>query len=153
MLLQFLKKSSFLLCAGAILVFTSCAGEETESNDAGDTATESINDLPTTPLRMNTTESDDTDGAEAMKIENDATQNSVTNKSNVEVKLNPAHGEPGHVCEIPVGQPLPSKSSSISPASNNTINMPVKSNNTANLNPPHGEPGHKCEIPVGEPLN
>ena len=30
------------------------------------------------------------------------------------VKLNPAHGEPGHVCEIPVGAPLDGNAASTS---------------------------------------
>ncbi len=67
-----------------------------------------------------------------------------SNTSDQEVALNPPHGEPGHRCEIPVGQPLPNESSS-----NNT----AKANNEqVVLNPPHGQPGHRCEIPVGQPL-
>lgn len=53
------------------------------------------------------------------------------------VALNPAHGAPGHRCDIAVGQPLDSK--------------PVPQNN-ANINPPHGQPGHRCDIAVGAPL-
>ncbi len=54
-------------------------------------------------------------------------------------RLNPPHGEPGHICEIPVGAPLPVEPSS------QLVAEP-------RLNPPHGEPGHICEIPVGAPL-
>lgn len=106
MLLQFFKKTPLFLCAGTMLVFTSCNGEETESIDAGNTATESVNDAPRNSPKMNTTESDDANEAGAIEIENDALQDSATNKSNTEVKLNPPHGEPGHSCEIAVGQPL-----------------------------------------------
>ncbi len=52
--------------------------------------------------------------------------------------VNPPHGQPGHICEIPVGAPLPEQDNS---------------QEEIVLNPPHGQPGHVCEIPVGEPLN
>ncbi|WP_340110967.1 hypothetical protein [Maribellus mangrovi] len=48
---------------------------------------------------------------------------------------NPPHGQPGHRCDIPVGDPLSA-----------TASTNVK------LNPPHGQPGHRCDIPVGSPL-
>lgn len=84
--------------------------------------------------------------------------------------LNPPHGEPGHICEIPVGQPLDGAAASaaagspqeimIDPTQMNggttTINptqQPASAGTTApGMNPPHGEPGHVCEIPVGQPL-
>ena len=49
--------------------------------------------------------------------------------------VNPPHGQPGHRCDIPVGDPLP-----------------VAVNNSVKLNPPHGQPGHRCDIAVGSPL-
>lgn len=57
--------------------------------------------------------------------------------------LNPAHGQPGHRCDIAVGAPLSSvpAKSTIPPAS------------SAGLNPAHGKPGHRCDIAVGAPLN
>lgn len=58
-------------------------------------------------------------------------------KVSEEVVLNPAHGEPGHRCDIPVGKPLNSK--------------PEKKL-SGNLNPAHGQPGHRCDLPVGAPL-
>lgn len=82
-------------------------------------------------------------------------------QSSEPVRLNPPHGQPGHICEIPVGSPLPSTpvrtnansaAVSASPQNrNNAANAPTASN-TVRLNPPHGEPGHICEIPVGSPL-
>lgn len=93
--------------------------------------------------------------------------------------MNPPHGEPGHRCDIPVGQPLngaggtPAQS-----ASPSTQNVTVNGNNSVQIdpnavspgkimidqngkqvktapgmNPPHGQPGHRCDIPVGQPLN
>lgn len=82
-------------------------------------------------------------------------------QSSEPVRLNPPHGQPGHICEIPVGSPLPSTpvrtnansvAVSASPQNpNNAANAPTASN-TVRLNPPHGQPGHICEIPVGSPL-
>lgn len=70
-------------------------------------------------------------------------------------KLNPAHGQPGHRCDLAEGAPL-----------NSAPSLPAKNNATATLpaqtkiaptepgkNPPHGQPGHRCDIAVGAPLN
>ncbi len=78
-------------------------------------------------------------------------------------KLNPAHGESGHRCDISVGAPLNSApvqkttqpptviNSNQNPA---TISpQPVAQKVAAGMNPPHGQPGHRCDISVGAPLN
>jgi hypothetical protein len=87
--------------------------------------------------------------------------------------MNPPHGQPGHRCDIPVGQPLNSaptqapqqgtqnvtvnanqgQTIQIDPNSLKQVNnnKPVKT--APGMNPPHGEPGHRCDIPVGQPLN
>ena len=84
--------------------------------------------------------------------------------------LNPAHGQPGHRCDISVGAPL--NSAPISTTIPATSTMPATSQPTqavaqvtpttqptttsttkAGLNPAHGEPGHRCDIQVGAPLN
>lgn len=54
-----------------------------------------------------------------------------------EVALNPPHGQPGHRCDIAVGQPL---------------NSQPKQQSNVNVNPPHGQPGHRCDLAVGAPL-
>ncbi|HEV7333285.1 MAG TPA: hypothetical protein VGN63_19780 [Flavisolibacter sp.] len=79
--------------------------------------------------------------------------------------LNPAHGAPGHRCDIPVGAPLNSPAgSAAAPVTSNPspiqlqtppppppiITQPINSN--VRLNPAHGQPGHDCSIPVGQPL-
>ncbi len=90
--------------------------------------------------------------------------------------MNPAHGEPGHRCDIAVGEPLnsppgknapatptminvdPNKpadnsSPNINPSQIQTIPVPASSGTTPpGMNPPHGEPGHNCDLPVGAPL-
>lgn len=70
-----------------------------------------------------------------------------------EVALNPPHGQPGHICEIPVGQPLPDGANTAkkAPAGNVQLKTPLMKDNQK-LNPPHGQPGHRCEVPVGQPL-
>lgn len=89
--------------------------------------------------------------------------------------MNPPHGQPGHRCDIPVGQPLNSKPvqpgqtpsatpnqaqtiqidpNSLKPGKFSVENGKAKNTKTAKgMNPPHGEPGHRCDIPVGQPLN
>ncbi len=73
--------------------------------------------------------------------------------------LNPAHGQPGHRCDISVGAPLNSAptnkvAATQSPVQTITPIQPVQNNSgsTAKLNPAHGQPGHDCSIAVGQPL-
>ncbi len=86
--------------------------------------------------------------------------------------LNPAHGQPGHRCDIAVGAPLNSaptqqvqqtqqvqtqagQTVQVNPNQKNvvttTMAAPVKVGK--GMNPSHGQPGHRCDIPVGAPLN
>jgi hypothetical protein len=74
--------------------------------------------------------------------------------------LNPAHGQPGHRCDIQVGAPLnsaPAQTTATSPQQQ-TIVMPPPATTApvtttaAGLNPAHGQPGHRCDIAVGAPL-
>lgn len=77
------------------------------------------------------------------------------------VALNPAHGMPGHRCDIAVGAPLNSPANANGPApvqiQTPPTNAPMMQQAPANaagvkLNPPHGQPGHDCTIEVGKPL-
>lgn len=73
--------------------------------------------------------------------------------------LNPAHGQPGHRCDIQVGAPLnsaPAQTTATQPQQQ-TIVMPPSTTapvttTAAGKNPPHGQPGHRCDIAVGAPL-
>jgi hypothetical protein len=81
--------------------------------------------------------------------------------------MNPAHGQPGHRCDIAVGAPLNSPPAQVSTPTINTNTPPTPSiTNTApvintapaktvaaGMNPEHGQPGHRCDISVGAPLN
>ncbi|MFC0777701.1 hypothetical protein [Flavobacterium sp. HJSW_4] len=97
-------------------------------------------------------------------------QNSTANPNTVlsDTKgINPAHGQPGHRCDIAVGAPLnsaPQQQGQVTAQAGQTVKMsqpqvvtttttqqPVKV--AKGMNPPHGQPGHRCDIPVGAPLN
>ena len=83
---------------------------------------------------------------------------------------NPAHGQPGHRCDISVGAPLnspvgnaakpqvqtvPSTPSVALPSVlsvPSAVTTPVSTDPNAKLNPAHGQPGHDCAIAVGAPL-
>jgi hypothetical protein len=78
-------------------------------------------------------------------------------------KPNPAHGQPGHRCDISVGAPLNSKpnapAAAVAPPTTvvNSQAKPVTNSPAvpvaAGMNPAHGQPGHRCDISVGAPLN
>lgn len=59
--------------------------------------------------------------------------------------LNPAHGQPGHRCDLALGAPLNSAPAT-QPA---TSAVSVRPKN----NPAHGQPYHRCDIAIGVPLN
>lgn len=70
--------------------------------------------------------------------------------------LNPAHGLPGHRCDIAVGAVLNSTAAAnqSSTLPTNTSLQPIQPMaTTGTLNPEHGKPGHRCDIAVGAPLN
>jgi len=78
--------------------------------------------------------------------------------------LNPAHGAPGHRCDIAVGAPLNSSPATVQPNTSAQQQVvpqavtpaPATATTTTGgqrLNPKHGEPGHRCDIAVGAPLD
>ncbi len=94
--------------------------------------------------------------------------NTVTTPATVAKGMNPAHGQPGHRCDIAVGAPLnspvttPKSTPAVVPQQNNSIPTTIASPNpttpTAStptpegMNPPHGQDKHRCDIAVGAPL-
>lgn len=76
----------------------------------------------------------------------------IQEQTTTAVVLNPPHGQPGHICEIPVGSPLPSSPAKTKPEVKKIETAP-KVETAQRLNPAHGQPGHRCEIPVGAPLD
>ena len=68
-------------------------------------------------------------------------------------KVNPAHGLPGHRCDLAVGAPLPVSAETSAPAAAPpTINMTPQQPTVVKVNPAHGMPGHRCDLQVGAPL-
>ena len=77
---------------------------------------------------------------------------------------NPAHGQPGHRCDIAVGAPLNSPAGNTAqPGVQQTVTAPpsvaapstptaISTDPNVKLNPAHGQPGHDCSIAVGAPL-
>ncbi|MDI1316536.1 hypothetical protein [Flavobacterium sp.] len=91
--------------------------------------------------------------------------------------MNPAHGQPGHRCDIAVGAPLNSPATkpaatTINPAkasfTTSTVSNPTATGSSGvpdllkpnaapaptapGMNPPHGQEGHQCGVAVGAPL-
>jgi hypothetical protein len=66
--------------------------------------------------------------------------------------LNPAHGQPGHRCELPVGAPLTGNASTQTPTTSPVATTQQAAPAGLALNPAHGQPGHRCDLPVGAPL-
>jgi hypothetical protein len=88
-------------------------------------------------------------------------QQAVSPEAGERPLLNPPHGQPYHICEIPVGSPLPTTNQAGTARATGTsqataapaATTPVAAaQESPRLNPPHGQPGHICEIPVGSPL-
>ncbi len=67
-----------------------------------------------------------------------------------DIALNPAHGQPGHRCDIAVGAPL--NSAPATSSDNTQSGVPWINSGDIKLNPAHGQPGHRCDIKVGDPL-
>lgn len=94
----------------------------------------------------------------------DSNNATVMQPQQTAVALNPAHGLPGHRCDIAVGAPLNAPANTAAPAIQmqpqtqpQTVapvmpQTPPTSAAGVRLNPPHGQPGHDCSIEVGKPL-
>ena len=78
------------------------------------------------------------------------------------VTLNPPHGQPGHRCDVQVGEPLNAPAANSNPIQQSTIDVnnliptpkPTSSPSIGGggINPAHGQPGHRCDVKVGDPL-
>ncbi len=164
----------------ASLLFTSCKKEETteetpveevatDANAIATTDSLATTDVPSTPQTdANTTNS----VMNGQPITGSTSTPPPTQKA--AKGMNPAHGQPGHRCDISVGEPLnspPGKAKTpsiptqaIKQSTTVTPEM-LKSNTTATpttpaapvvtapgMNPPHGQEGHVCGTAVGAPL-
>lgn len=135
-----MKKIPFSLSVLFLIAMVSCTPKQKEANQTQaqpQTQEQQINEtvvdtLKTTPLV--------------------SSEKAVPEQTSTAVVLNPPHGQPGHLCEIPVGSPLPSSPAKTTPEVKKIETAP-KVETAQRLNPAHGEPGHRCEIPVGAPLD
>ncbi len=77
------------------------------------------------------------------------------NSNDANKVLNPAHGQPGHRCEIAVGAPLNNTPASITNQNQTAaVLASPKSNDTSKpVNPAHGQPGHRCNAVGATPNN
>jgi hypothetical protein len=139
---RFKSKSFLIVLLASVPLFISCKDKET--------IVESPNTVQEATLEQ-----------KKQALQNVAPSSSQTINSSSkggDVALNPAHGQPGHDCAIPVGAPLNGSGTSSNGAQGQTINVnnnnvtPIKASGGAGINPPHGQPGHRCDIKVGDPL-
>ena len=121
-----LRKIMLVIAVSGVAIFYSCKGE------GGTEVTGPVN--PTT---------------------NTSPQNMENSEAQETAQLNPAHGLPGHRCDIPVGAPLNTtgtmKQATPQAQPSSTVS-PVRIDQTPKVNPPHGQPGHDCTVPVGAEL-
>lgn len=164
------------------MLFTSCKKEETTEETTEETVTEDVATDTTTvaPDSLTTTSVPSTPQAGATTnsvMLNQPTTGSTAAPSpppqKVAKGMNPAHGQPGHRCDIEVGMPLnsppggkaanstPSKVTQTTTVTPEMLNQTNTSTPAATstpvvtapgMNPPHGQEGHVCAVPVGEPL-
>ena len=101
---------------------------------------------PTTTTSMQPTQAVTIDPQTGSKTQNTAN-----------LKINPAHGQPGHRCDIAVGAPLDGSQKTNSSSAQTTTQPvtvnPSTTNSNLKINPAHGQPGHRCDIAVGAPLD
>jgi hypothetical protein len=153
----------------AVLIFSlfivACADNKDSSSKSENSESQEQMETPETQDNSSSETKENT-----MRLKSAQNSGAVTGSNATPVTpagINPPHGQPGHDCKIPVGQPLdgstlnmnnssqpqaptfqagPRVQSSPQPSSGSSTGT------TAGLNPPHGQPGHDCSIPVGQPL-
>ena len=128
---NFLRKSIILSILAAAPLFVSCKDKDATVEQSSQTVQEATLEQ------------------KKQALDNVVPAGSKTSNSGDMGALNPAHGQPGHSCEIPVGAPLNGNAATpgVSPIQANAA--PAGGNG---LNPAHGQPGHRCDIKVGDPL-
>lgn len=107
--------------------------------------------LPAVVLLMLGSCKDDPKEANPADTRVETNKNPKTTPKEATVEVNPAHGQPGHRCDIPVGAPLDQAKREAATTPSNVSPIRLKSS-LPKKNPPHGEPGHDCSVPVGADL-
>ncbi len=155
-------KSFLKLLFAASIVFTSCKKETEAQNSATPT-----NVVPFTEIgkqmKNEATTNQVQQPANTVNTTNVATTNTTTAVANGK---NPAHGQPSHRCDIPVGAPLNSPPATTTPKTavqqqTQSVSTPIQvpaapavatTPTPEGMNPPHGQTNHRCDIAVGAPL-
>ncbi|MEO6671313.1 MAG: hypothetical protein ABIN36_17655 [Ferruginibacter sp.] len=151
-------------CVIAVCFFSAC-NEKQPDHDSSlmstdslktsvPTGSESQNTLTTNPAQLPGT----TAPATITPLSPDVTKQITATPA---AGINPAHGQPGHRCDIAVGAPLNSPATkpatqtvqTVTPTVTPAASTSAKTVTAPGMNPPHGEPGHRCDIAVGAPLN
>jgi hypothetical protein len=157
-----MKKITTVFCLLTVSIFfVACGGNDYPEKDKSIVPQESINDVGAT-MDSGGVVVDQPVNINALPAATITTNAGITPPTKAKANiagLNPAHGEPGHRCDISVGAPLnsPATTSSAQPVQTITSSAPVAAPvtgglNTGSPNPAHGEPGHDCSIAVGAPL-
>ena len=165
-----MKKFSLALLASFALF--ACNDSSVEEKDTSLTVTDTAF-KPVTPVTIADTLMSAADSvktqpvAQSLTVPNPTTTvQQITAPATSAKGLNPAHGQPGHRCDIAVGAPLNSPPKTTTPtvtqsapqvvsSAPTTITpalTPTKAAPGVKLNPAHGQPGHDCAVQVGAPL-
>jgi hypothetical protein len=152
-----MNKKNWAASVCIAMIFASCADKEPEQDRS---LMDSTSALQKTAAVIDTPQMIRPDSAAAMMpaVQTTVPQNVVS--TSAAPGMNPAHGQPGHRCDIAVGAPLnsaPAKPATPTVQTTPAIATPTataaKTKTAPGMNPPHGEPGHRCDIAVGAPLN
>jgi hypothetical protein len=168
-----MKNLPFLILAS--VVFVACNQDSNGSTELYSTSTDTSNPFSNTATALDTTPAlpalqPNLNNQAAFAPASNAQNASLPAANKTGIALNPAHGQPGHRCDIAEGAPLNGsaakpnspeinvKPAASTPASSSPAVTPspvLPASNTAKpkLNPAHGQPGHDCKIAVGAPLD
>ncbi|WP_181307490.1 hypothetical protein [Rufibacter sp. XAAS-G3-1] len=146
-----MKNTIPVVLAASLFCFASCS--KTNDTTAAENNKTQNTALPVNSPTVNTT-------TPVMTQPTPAGQPAQASQPVVAAGLNPAHGQPGHRCDIQVGAPLNSPPQTTATPGAAPAGLPPAPvlpsappiSTAKGLNPPHGQPGHDCSIAVGAPL-
>ena len=154
-------KSFLTLLFAASIVLTSCKKETEAQNSATPT-----NVVPFTEVGKQMKNEAVTNRAQQPTNTVKSINAMTTTTATVADGKNPAHGQPLHRCDIPVGAPLNSPTATTTPKpavqqQTQSVSTPIQvpaapavatTPTPEGMNPPHGQTNHRCDIAVGAPL-
>ncbi len=154
-------KSFLTLLFAASIVLTSCKKETEAQNSATPT-----NVVPFTEVGKQMKNEAVTNQAQQPTNTVNSTNTLTSTSTKVADGKNPAHGQPLHRCDIPVGAPLnsPPATTTTKPVvqqQTQSVSVPIvvpaapavaTTLTPEGMNPPHGQTNHRCDIAVGAPL-